>query len=260
MKSPLRAFLLIGFITITTLIIAGASTLSVALEAALYAAKQPVAVEDKSTNLDNAKWTIVSATPVAGKFSLKLKSDIGNLKEINEVRSYAISNSGLELAISTAGGVKIVRLADGSAVEIAIPFAYTGDVGKAFSWSHDDAHIAIVVSELADATKKHLLTFTNAGEQVLDIQRNFAGPGASLFPAKFSTHGNYLLTVVDESNLVVFDALGDEVVTISTAKQTNHSLFYFWDEENGINYAVLSPNQEVNFSDEAAFTRVHLIR
>lgn len=258
MKPQLRTFLLLAFTVVTTLIIAVASTLTVAMEAALNRA-QVVLQEDKSTNLDNARWTIVEATPIAGKFSLKLKSDIGNLKQIDEVRSYAISNSGREVAISTAGAIQIVRLADSSAVEIAIPFAYTGDVGKAFSWSYDDSHIAVVVAELADANKKHLLTFTRDGELVLNIERSFASQNGSLLAPKFSPNGNYLLTIIDEKDLVVFDKEGNQVATITTTKQAGRNLFYFWDAENGINYAVMSPNQEVNFADETAFTRVQLV-
>jgi hypothetical protein len=256
MKSPLRTFLLLAFTVATTLIVAVAATLTVAMETALNG--QVTLVEDKSTNLDNARWTIVEAIPVGGKFSLKLKSDIGNLKQINEVRSYAISNSGQQLAISAAGGIQIVRLADSSAVEIAIPFAYTGDVGKAFSWSYDDSHIAVIVAELADANKKHLLTFSRDGELELNIERNFASQNGSLLAPKFSPNGKYILTTIDDRDLVIFDRQGNPIASIATAKQPGKNLFYFWDAENGINYAVINSSQEVNFADETMFTRVQL--
>lgn len=262
-----RSMFLVAF---TILVIAMVMAMTATFSASRFIFQQ--ISSQGSDTLADATWMIDQATVSGdGTFTLRMMSSIGNLRTYTGVRSYGLSNSGRILALSTDATFQLINLADDSATEFLLPFAYSGDYGEAITWSPNDDNFAFVVSNETDSLGATLVIMDADGEVVQEVQDLFASYSINgetkFFPAVFSPTNKLILTRTyedtslpverDPAVLKVFNLAGSvrKEISLRDGVPTEDQISYMWNAAGDtVLYRIDPLDTSINFAKEFEFT------
>ncbi len=270
-----QVFVLV-FVTIVTILV---------LVTVLFASYlQQANIQPAGGTIDQATWDISLVSPSNGSSTnvdLTLTSSIGNVRHYNGIRSYGLSNNRQKLVISNTNALTLVNLPDDAQAKLTPAFDYSGDEGQAISWTADDNYFALAVYKGQDTTDTHVVVYSATGEVFNDIKGTFASMqiegNTIMFPVKFAPGRNLFIARVFKTDdktyyasqsltidqlpiiLRVYNLDGNTVkeMSVRDAATDGSQVVYFWDQAGThLVYQVVPANQQVNYADDAAFTKV----